>query len=143
MSSVKDLIKGSISPKEIEVPITEKSSRGVYSVSITYNRNGKRLSITNALASRLELEGYVRIGLLPDKRYLILSKDSEELDEYEYSDTSSRPIIYDSGLVEGIVYGFGLESVYENRTSVSFSNVKFDDKNLAVVIKIPEVDEID
>ena len=80
MSSVKDLIKGSISPKEVEVPITEKSSRGVYSVSITYNRNGKRLSITNALASRLELDGSVRVGLIPNKRILILSKTAEKLD---------------------------------------------------------------
>ena len=51
-------------------------------------------------------------------------------------------MIYDSGLVEGIVYGFGLESVYENRTSISFSKVKFDDQNLTVLIKIPEADEI-
>ena len=137
-----DLLEEMEAPQEFA---TGKSSRGnsVYGISITYNHNGKRLTITKALAEKLGIEGQVYIALHRRTRRLILAKELNRGTVYNYTSSSGKPVIYNSSLVEGIVYAFGIEDIYENgKTSLSFHDVNFSDDDNIAFVKIPEVNKI-
>lgn len=122
-----------------------KSSGGGSSLgmSMTYNENGKRCTFTLGIKKLLDIDTSVCIALIPSSRLVLVGKDFKGGTVYKCSNTASKPIIYNSTLVEGFVNAFGLGELYANgRTSISFHNVEIDEDNNIAVIHIPKASDL-
>lgn len=117
-----------------------RGSRNILGISITYADKGKRVTITNPLAERLNLMEKVYIGLSVSERQVIISnRKYQNLDEYKLN---SGYKIYNAALVEGILTAMEIEEYYEGRSSVTFKDTEVFVEDGYAVISIPLVEDI-
>ena len=131
-----------VSPSEF---VKNKSSGGgsALGMTMTYNENGKRCTFTLGIKKILGIDTSVCIALIPSTRLVLVGKDFKGGTVYSCSKSASKPIIYNSTLVEGFVNAFGLGELYANgRTSISFHNVDIDEVNNIAIIHIPEATDL-
>lgn len=120
-------------------PATSRGGKNILSISVTFTElNGKRLTLSNYLIATLNLAGKVFVGVVVADRKLVLANHQfEGMDEYKLSKGGN---IYNAGLVSGIIAAFGLQPMYQNRTSHSFNNIEVDNDNGIAVVTIPVVE---
>lgn len=95
------------------------------SFSIVNSTNGKRLSFSKSLSSKLELSDKVHILLIPTEGKILLS--NKALNSKSVTGSLSgkdKKISYSAQLVSLISKTFKLN--FETKTSMSFSNITFD-----------------
>lgn len=124
---------------KIFAPVTSKGGRNVQSITLTFTElNGKRLTLSKSMISTLNLTDRVYVGLMADDRKIIITNHQiDGMDEYKLSKGGN---IYNAGLVSGIIAAFGLQPMYQNRTSHSFSSIEVDNDNGIAVVTIPVVE---
>lgn len=120
-------------------PATSKGGRNVQSITLTFTElNGKRLTLSNCLIASLNLKDKVYIGIIADDMKIIIANHPlDGMDEYKLGKGGN---VYNAGLVSGVIEAFGLESMYQNRTSHSFSNVEVDIANGIAVVTVQKVE---
>lgn len=128
------------SPEEFAATKSSSGGSSVLGITITYNRNGKRLTITKALADKLDIGDTVMIAISPSNRLIIIGAEFEGGTTYSCSTTVGKPIIYNSALVEGVVCGMGLKTYFESHTSISYHEIQIDEENNVAFIKIPKLE---
>lgn len=131
-----------VSPSQF---VKNKSSSGGSSLgmSVTFNKNGKRCTFTLGIKKCLGIDSSVRIALIPSTRLVLVGTDFKGGTVYKCSSTASKPIVYNSTLVEGLVNAFGLQELYAaGRTSISFHDVDIDKANNIAIIHIPEASDL-
>lgn len=114
-SSTPDIISHSVS----------KSGRGKYSVGIVCSeKNGKRVSITASLASKLNISDEMFITSYASNGFIVLS--SSKLNEQSVKYTlrgKEKKIAYNASLVHYLIDTFNLN--FEGHVSRSFDNIEF------------------
>ena len=122
-----------------------KASNGKNSVSMVYSKNGKRFSISKALATRLELSDEAYICPLVRSGVIILAKNlpEEKCLKVKLSG-GDKKIAYHARVVEYLVDNFNLD--YSNgRTSKAFDDITFEkngDIEVAVIkLSSPIIDK--
>ena len=99
----------------------------------------KELPISSGLAKAMSITDFVYIGVIVDKRQVILSGSKmAALKEYKLG---KGKIIYNARLVEGIVAALGLEKYYESHSSKSFSAIEIDEENCVAVVTVPTIED--
>lgn len=114
-----------------------RSGNGKYSFGIVCSeQNGKRISITASLASRLNIDSEMFITSYASNGFIVLS--SSKLNEQSVKYTvkgKEKKITYNASLVHYLIDTFNLN--FEGHVSKSFDNIEFnnDPKNpMAMVI---------
>lgn len=98
------------------------SSPGKCSVSVVNNRNGHRLSISQALANDLDLQDSVCVAAMPKDKMLLIGKNIPNARSYKLSGSpGEKRICYSASLSQLISDAFQLD--YSNCSSKSFSDV--------------------
>ena len=119
-------------------PSTKRRSNTSITIVKT-ERYGKRIAMSSGLAKAMSITDFVYIGVIVDKRQVILSESKmAALKEYKLGKGN---IIYNARLVDGIVSVLDLESYYENHSSKSFSDIEINEENGVAVVTIPIVEE--
>ena len=102
-----------------------KSGRGKYSVGIVCSeQNGKRISITASLASKLNIDSEMFITSYASNGFIVLS--SSKLNEQSVKYTvkgKDKKIAYNASLVHYLIDNFHLN--FEGHVSRSFDNIEF------------------
>lgn len=112
-------------------------SKGKPSISvISAGKNGKRVTLSDGLITEIGATDCVFVGVLPDKRQLVISGTANQNLE-EFSLRSGR-YVYNSSLVSGIINTFGLSAYFTNHTSASFADMEFEDG--MAIVSIPSLD---
>ena len=114
-------------------------STGKYSVSVVNSDgNGKRITLSNALKDKLQLEGSFSMIPLVEDRVLMMAKNLpfKSASTIQLNSNNGR-IAYHAGAVKMIVEAFDLD--YTRRTSMSFGDVEFDtyDGVTVAIVNIP------
>lgn len=121
-----------------ETPVIRNTaSNGRYSFSVVNSEsNGKRFSISKALAEALDLEDSV--SLLPVQQEGLLMISKRPLSERASSGNlngQGKKLCYNAGLVRLLTKTFRLD--FSNRVSLSFSDISIEDNEgepVAVVV---------
>lgn len=108
----------------------KSKGRGMFSISIVNNRNGKRLEFSEFLYEKLNKPNTVQFMVIPKKGLLLIGKSLGEENSYKVS-TTGRPVVYSAGLVYSLTEIFGLD--YTNKTSTSFHHIEIDDSDESVI----------
>ena len=117
----------------INIPVSAGSS-GTPSLSIVYSNNGKRITLSKALATRLQLTDKVQIFPLVEDNVILLAKQLPDNKGIELKlNGNDKKISYNAKAVEFIVKEFNLH--YDGKTSNSFTNITFEkDGDLEIAI---------
>lgn len=127
-----------VEPAEKYAPSTKGRSNTSITIVKT-DKFGKRIAISSGLVKAMSITDFVYIGVIVDKRQIILSgSKTTNLKEYKLSKGN---IIYNARLVDGIIAAIGLEKYYENHSSKSFSDIEIDEESGVAVVTIPTVEE--
>lgn len=109
------------------------------SITVVYNVNGKRITISKALAEALKLEATAQLSFVIDDGVILLGKvTSQNEDERielvlkDEKDTikktiTGKKISYNADAAYGIATGFNLD--YSKNSSKSFDNIEIDYSN--------------
>lgn len=109
------------------------------SITVVYNRNGKRIVISKKLAEVLKLTSTAQVSFVVDDGVILLGKvTSDNKDERieltlkDEKDTikdviTGKKISYNADAAYGIATSFGLD--YSNKSSMSFDNIEVDDSD--------------
>ncbi len=104
---------------------SSKSGRGKYSVGIVCSeKNGKRISLTASLASKLNIDSEMFITSYGSNGFIVLS--SSKLNEQSVQYTvkgKDKKIAYNASLVHYLIDTFNLN--FEGHVSRSFDNIQF------------------
>ena len=118
-------------------PITSSihTRNGKYSVGIVCSeKNGKRITITSALASKLNLAESVYITAFSHDGFIVLGSSSYDENSSEYKlSGGDKKVVYNSELVHYLIETFKLN--YIGRVSRSFGDITFNnDQNASMAI---------
>ena len=137
--NVKDLLAKAKSTENAPVAVKSVTKgHSKPSLSIVYNKNSKRVTLTAGLAETLGLESSVDFFPLVEDGVLLVSKklDFENVSTGKINDEGKR-ICYSEPISAMIVNAFGLD--YSKCTSKAFDEISFDEidgiKVAAVKIK--------
>lgn len=110
------------------------NGRSSLSVGIAYSDNVTRMTISNNLCSKLNLDDELYVGVAVKEKSIILSKNNiANMEKFKISKKNNT--IYNKALIEGIVKSLNLISHFKQHTSISFHQINIDEeKNIAVVI---------
>ena len=105
------------------------------SITVVYNVNGKRITISKALAEALKLEATAQLSFVIDDGVILLGKvTSQNEDERielvlkdEKDTIKGKKISYNADAAYGIATGFNLD--YRKNSSKSFDNIEIDYSN--------------
>ena len=112
-----------------------KGGSNTPSIGLVYtHRNGKRLSVSNALFDLLGKPKELAIAYT-DTQLALGSELPMDAQRYAFSPDKYSHIIYRSAIVTEIIKHFGLD--FEGITSMSFSNVRMDKFTNANGIVVP------
>ena len=114
-----------------DVPVISGGRKGcgAYSFGIVNSRNnGKRLTISKALAAALELTDYVEFAPVPKEGVLIIGKKLPVKNASDGNLTGEdKKICYFSQMVQTLTKLFGLD--FSKHTSMSFSDIEVEDRD--------------
>ena len=100
------------------------TAKGKFSVGVVFNHNGKRVSVSAALAEVLDVKDKMSFIIDPEAKELLISK------EFPYpaavtvnasGKDGEKKIAYSATVAESVVKVFGLN--FSEKTSMSFGNI--------------------
>lgn len=111
--------------ESISIPTFSRKCARAPSISIVYNKNGKRFTISKSLAERLALGNTCHIYPTFEDKMIFLSKDALSENAIKLNlNGDDKKISYNSSVVEFVVNEFNLD--YTDATSHSFSKITFE-----------------
>lgn len=126
--------------KTAEVQQVSGSGSGKYSVSVVNSTgNGKRITLSKALAEKLDLDGSVSMLPLQSEGVLMVAKELPFASASNIELTSSdKRTAYHAGAVKLLVDSFNLD-YSGGKTSMSFNDVEFTEHNgeTVAIVTIP------
>lgn len=134
---VKNFVNLMKETEKTEFVISE--TNGKYSFGLVYNKNGKRLSVSKALAEKLEIKDNMYLCPLFDHCALLIGKNLPDDKAWHLNlKGSDKKISYSAEAAETLVRGFNLD--YTDVSSKSFTNISFEDfeGSPVAVIKISD-----
>lgn len=121
------------------------SGHSTYSFGIVCSKdNGKRVTLSKALASRLNIEDNFDVIAQPQSGKLYIGKDLQEIDENSSTFKlcgNNKKYCYNAELVLYLISAYELD--FKERTSRSFSNITFDTHNnnpVGIILLNPTLD---
>ncbi|MBE7041051.1 MAG: hypothetical protein E7400_03690 [Ruminococcaceae bacterium] len=123
----------------VTIPAMSYGKLGTPSISIVFNTNGKRLTISKALCARLMIESEATIFPIAEDGVLILAKSLPDDKGIKLSlNGTDKKISYKASVVEFLVNTFCLD--YSNVTSKAFTDIAFekDGDTEYAIIKLSE-----
>lgn len=116
---------------------TGRGGGGKPSVALVYTaQSGKRMSLSASLIEELEVKDSVYMGAVAEERQMIISgQPNPNLEKFSLR---SGRYVYNSSLVSGIVNTFELVDYFSNHSSISFSEIDFEDG--VAIVNIPSLD---
>ena len=127
MKSFVDIFKNINNKKATIIPSAVRTSHGKYSVGIVCSeKNGKRVTLTSALAKRLKLDDKVFVTAYIDDGFIMFSPSA--LNGYSlevHLMGTDKKIAYNAGLVHFLIDNFNLD--YSSCVSKSFSDIVFNE----------------
>lgn len=126
MSGQKSINQSLFEALMVEVLPRIALSGGKYSVGIVNNSNGKRMTVSKALAERLELSDFVYAMPSAEKGLLVLGKALPFPSAYKVSlNGTGKKIAYNTELVQVLSQAFKLD--FSKCTSRTFNDISFDE----------------
>lgn len=100
------------------------TAKGKFTVGVVYNRNGKRVTVSAALAEALSIEDKLSFIIDTETRELLVSKDfpyKAALTVNASGEDGEKKIAYSATVAESVVKAFGLD--FSTKTSMSFGSI--------------------
>lgn len=100
------------------------TAKGKFTVGVVYNRNGKRVSVSAALAEALGIEDKMSFIIDAEAGELLISRDfpyPAALTVTASGKDGEKKIAYSATVAESVVKAFGLD--FSSKTSMSFGSI--------------------